>query len=105
MSAKILVVDDSSLERHLLTALLSKNPGYRLFEAENGKEALAKIETIAPDLVITDLRMPEMDGLALIRVTGRLYPKIPLILMSAYGDEMVAVAALAAGAVSSEGGR
>ena len=100
MPSKILVVDDSSIERRLLEVVLSKNPEYHLVGAESGKDALAKIKTSAPDLVITDLRMPEMDGIELIRTVRQLHPEIPLILMSAFGDGMIALAALEAGAVS-----
>jgi len=100
MATRILVVDDSAIERQLLEATLGKNPTYHLVGAESGKDALAKMKLSAPDLVITDLRMPEMDGLELIRIVRREHPEIPLILMSAYGDGMIALAGLEAGAVS-----
>ncbi len=97
---KILVVDDSQLERVLVEGILCKNPEYRVELAANGREALEKIAAGAPDLVVTDLIMPELDGLELVRTARRRYPDIPVILMTAYGDESTAVEALEAGAAS-----
>lgn len=100
MSTNILVVDDALVERLLVEALLRKNPDYRVELAENGKEALTKIAASPPDLVVTDLIMPEMDGLELVRTVRRRHPDIPVILMTAYGDESTAVEALEAGAAN-----
>ncbi|MFV2066352.1 MAG: response regulator [Pirellulales bacterium] len=100
MSANILVVDDSQVERLLVEGMLRKNPGYHVESAENGKEALEKIAAGPPDLVVTDLIMPEMDGLELVRTVRQRYPEVPVILMTAYGDELTAVEALEAGAAS-----
>lgn len=100
MLAKILVVDDAQVERLLIEGLLRKNPDYRVALAENGKEALAKIDEDPPDLVVSDLMMPEMDGVELVRTVRRRYPTIPVILMTAYGDEATAVEAFEAGAAS-----
>ncbi|MCH8177635.1 MAG: NRDE family protein, partial [Proteobacteria bacterium] len=65
---------------------------------ENGKQALAKIAASPPDLVVTDLMMPEMNGLELVRTIRRRHADIPVILMTAYGDESTAIEALEAGA-------
>jgi CheY-like chemotaxis protein len=100
MSTDILVVDDALVERLLVEGLLRKNPNYRVESAENGKEALTKIAASLPDLVVTDLIMPEMDGLELVRTVRRRHPDIPVILMTAFGDESTAVEALEAGAAS-----
>lgn len=100
MSTNILVVDDALVERLLVEGLLRKNPNYRVELAENGKEALTKIAADPPDLVVTDLVMPEMDGLELVRTVRRRHPAIPVILMTAFGDESMAVEALEAGAAS-----
>ena len=81
-TTKILVVDDSQLERVLVEGILCKNPEYRVELAANGREALEKIAAGAPDLVVTDLMMPELDGLELVRTARRRYPDIPVILMS-----------------------
>ena len=97
---KILVVDDSQVERLLVEGLLRKNPDYRVELAQHGYEALARVAAGAPDLVVTDLVMPEMDGLELVRTMRRRHPQIPVILMTAHGDESTAVEALDAGAAS-----
>jgi CheY-like chemotaxis protein len=96
----ILVVDDSCVERSLASALLSEQAGFRVCFAEDGCQALDKMRQSAPDLVITDLVMPEMDGLELVRATRREFPSIPVILMTAYGNESLAVDALYEGAAS-----
>ena len=67
MAITILVVDDSRVEQVLVEGLLCRNPAYRVRLANNGKEALAAIAARAPSLVVTDLVMPEMDGLELTR--------------------------------------
>ena len=100
MSTKILVVDDSPVERCLVEGLLSQNPNYRVTLAENGRVALRRIEEMVPDLVVTDLLMPEMDGLELVRHMRRSYPDVPVILMTAFGDEATAFESLEAGAAS-----
>ena len=61
-------------------------------------DALQKVAARAPDLILTDLVMPEMDGLELIRMVRDRHPGIPVVLMTAYGDETVALQALDAGA-------
>jgi CheY-like chemotaxis protein len=100
MTINILVVDDSQVERVLVEGLLCKNPEYRVRLAANGREALEAIVASAPDIVVTDLLMPEMDGLHLVRTMRNRHPGIPIILMTAYGDESTAVEALEAGAAS-----
>lgn len=100
MISKILVVDDSPMERLLVEALLTQNPNYRVELAEHGKQALEQIAVAPPNLVVTDLFMPEMDGLELVRRARRQYPDVPVILMTAYGDEATAIDSLEAGAAS-----
>lgn len=65
MSKTILSVDDSASIRQLVTFTLQKE-GYQILEAVDGQDALAKIRTKAVDMVITDLNMPNMDGIELI---------------------------------------
>jgi len=100
MTISILVVDDAEVERLLIEGVLCRNPNYRIVLAENGKEALRRIEESPPDLVLTDLVMPEMDGVALVRAIRGHHPQIPVILMTAYGDESTAIEAFEAGAAS-----
>ncbi len=100
MPTTILVVDDSEMERVLVAGLLRKHAGYDVELAEDGLEALQQIATSPPDLVVTDMVMPGMDGLELVRTVRQRHPDIPVILMTAYGDESTAVEALESGAAS-----
>jgi CheY-like chemotaxis protein/anti-sigma regulatory factor (Ser/Thr protein kinase) len=97
--ATVLVVDDLATQRQLAGGLL-KRAGYEVDFANNGKEALAKLAQRPADLVVTDLLMPEMDGLELLRAVRCLHPTIPVILMTAAGSEHLAVQALQEGAAS-----
>lgn len=92
----ILVVDDDrQITRVLKTALASK--GYVIRTASDGDEALAVMKEWAPDLLLTDLKMPNLDGLALCqRVRSKSH--IPIIVLSVKGDEKSKVEALDAGA-------
>ena len=97
----ILIVDDSSTDRILATGLLKKSgEDYQIFNAVDGKDGLAKIELHLPDIVITDMQMPEMNGLELVRYAKENYPLIPFILMTSQGSEEIAVEALHSGAAS-----
>ncbi|MBW3600121.1 MAG: response regulator [Planctomycetes bacterium] len=98
--AKILVVDDSAVDRRLAGGLLSKEGTITVQFCENGAEAVSAIEQAPPDLVITDLQMPEMDGLALVEHIKLTRPNLPVILMTSMGSEEIAVSALEAGAAS-----
>ena len=80
----ILIVDDEELIRRQAEAAL-KRSGYRTSTAANGKEALALIREAPPDLLLSDIRMPEMDGLDLLAHARRLKPDLVAIFMSAYG--------------------
>ncbi len=96
----VLVVDDSPLDRHLAVALLKKSPDYTVFEAVDGKDALAKIELHLPDVVVTDMMMPNLNGLELVAAVKEEYPMLPIILMTSLGSEEIAVQALQRGASS-----
>jgi DNA-binding NtrC family response regulator len=100
MVTHILVVDDNRVERVLAQGLLRKNPDFRVRWAVNGRQALEKIETHPPHVVVTDLLMPELDGLELVRSLRKRHPEIPVVLLTAYGDEFIAVKALETGAAS-----
>jgi CheY-like chemotaxis protein len=95
----ILVVDDSAMDRRLAGTLL-KRAGFEPVNAENGAAALALIAKSPPDIVVTDMQMPEMDGLELVEAVRTQYPHIPVILMTAHGSEELAVRALQKGAAS-----
>src|SRR5690606_21001897 len=95
-----LVVDDSAVDRRLAGGLLSKDPSYQVEFCENGAAAASVIDHSPPDLVITDLQMPEMDGLQLVEHINQTAPYLPVILMTSMGSEEVAVQALERGASS-----
>ena len=92
----ILVVDDEpQITRVLKTSLSSQ--GYSIRTASDGKQALQEMKSWVPDLVITDLRMPNMDGLELCRAI-RTESRVPIIVLSVKGEETIKVESLDAGA-------
>lgn len=96
----VLVVDDSLADRRLVCEYLRKRGGWSVCDAANGQEALARIEQVGPDVVLTDLHMPTMDGLQLVAEMRRHYPHVPVIITTAYGSESAACEALERGAAS-----
>src|SRR5580700_4455501 len=94
---RALVVDDSPTQaielRHRLVVA-----GFAVRMASNGREALAAVEQELPEIVLTDLQMPEMDGLELVQQLTRRHPGLPIILLTAFGSEEIAVRALRGGA-------
>jgi two-component system response regulator GlrR len=89
---KVLVVDDDADLRHLL-ALRLKSAGYIALTADGGESALAELARETPGLVITDLQMAGMDGLALFEAIRHGYPGLPVIILTAHGTIPDAVAA------------
>jgi CheY-like chemotaxis protein/anti-sigma regulatory factor (Ser/Thr protein kinase) len=100
MMASVLVVDDSPVDRRFVGGLLGKSPNLEVVYAADGEEALEVMEQRRPNLVLTDLIMPNMDGLELVAAVVRKHPLVPVILMTGKGSEEVAVRALKAGAAS-----
>jgi CheY-like chemotaxis protein/anti-sigma regulatory factor (Ser/Thr protein kinase) len=96
----VLVVDDSAMDRHLAGAIVQKLPGWQCTFAANGAEALSLLEQQLSDVVLTDMLMPEMDGLQLVQAIRTKYPLVPVILMTAHGSEDIAIQALQKGAAS-----
>lgn len=94
----ILVVDDSPLEQRYIARLLEGLGNWRLLFAHDGIEALEVLARETPAVVLTDVHMPRMDGLALVARVRVHYPQVPVVLMTANGDEQVAVEALKTGA-------
>lgn len=92
----ILIVDDEPQITRVLKTTLSSQ-GYGIRTAADGEKALHEMKGWAPDLVITDLRMPHMDGLALCRAI-RAESRIPIIVLSVKGEEAIKVESLDAGA-------
>ncbi len=95
----ILVVDDSEVDRRVMGGLLERG-GHRVAYAPDGCEALAFLDRSVPDLILTDLLMPRMDGLQLVREVRGRFPSVPVILITGQGSEALAVEALKQGAAS-----
>jgi CheY-like chemotaxis protein/anti-sigma regulatory factor (Ser/Thr protein kinase) len=98
--ATVLVVDDAAVDRRLVGGLLSKNGSLTVEYAADGNEALAKLATVRPAIVVTDLVMPGISGLDLVSKIVEEHPLVPVILMTGKGTEETAVQALQAGAAS-----
>jgi len=95
--AQILVVDDDEETVTLLREILSKE-GYNVDTAADGKTALDRINSRSPDLVISDIHMPDLDGMGLLAELRVRHPDVPVILMTAYGSLKTAVDGLRSGA-------
>ncbi|HET9158138.1 MAG TPA: response regulator, partial [Myxococcaceae bacterium] len=93
----VLVADDEASLRHVLTLVLQQQ-GYEVRAVSNGEEALAELETREYDAVISDVRMPRVDGLTVLRKALGRQPDLTFVVMSAYGQPDAALEAVAAGA-------
>lgn len=96
----ILVVDDNAVDRRIAGGILTRQLAARILYARDGVEALEMVAAERPDVVLTDLQMPEMDGLALVETLRNQYPLVPTILMTAHGSEETAIQALRRGAAN-----
>lgn len=96
----ILVVDDSATERVRISGLLARQGDYDILVTADGRSALEKLQTGSVDLVLTDMQMPGMDGLQLVREIKAHHSRIPVILMTGAGSEQLAVQAMQEGAAS-----
>jgi DNA-binding NarL/FixJ family response regulator len=91
---RILLVDDSEIVRRNLQVLLERHDAWKICdEAENGREAIEKVEQSQFDLVILDLQMPEMNGLDAARVISRLNPQTPILMVTMHMSAQLAVEA------------
>jgi len=82
----VLVVDDSPLVRQAVSALFTHEGDFDVCgEAENGREAIEKAQLLRPNLIVTDLSMPVMNGLEETRVLKKLMPAVPVIIFTARG--------------------
>jgi DNA-binding NarL/FixJ family response regulator len=96
--ASILIVDDHTAIRRALRAAFERQPGFTVCgEAEDGFDAIGKAKRLAPDLIVLDLRMPVMDGLEAARELKRLFPQIPLMMLTCYHSSAAEREALASG--------
>tara|TARA_B100001094_G_scaffold331914_1_gene401899 strand:+ start:1177 stop:2487 length:1311 start_codon:yes stop_codon:yes gene_type:complete len=96
---KILLVDDDPGLLRLLTMRL-ESLGYRVESSTNGREGLAKVDLLRPDLLVTDLRMDQMDGYELFKRVRQIAPFLPVIIMTAHGTIPEAVRATREGVFS-----
>src|SRR5437016_1650028 len=97
MADRVLVVDDEQSLRKVLAATLQRE-GYEVQVASDGEEALAALDRDGADVVVTDLVMPRMDGLSLLRKVVVSHPDVPVIVVTAHGRVDSAVEAMKAGA-------
>lgn len=93
-----LVVDDSAVDRKLAGAVLEKLDDANVCYFSSGLIALEQCPLLRPDLVVSDIHMPEMDGLQFVAELHRLYPRLPVVVMTGQGSEDLAVQALEASA-------
>ncbi len=97
MKSKVLIVDDDLDALEMMQDLFDSK-GYQSSTATNGVEALTSIKNQEPDIVLSDIRMPEMDGMELLRILTKEYPHIPVIMITAHGTIKTAVEAMKVGA-------
>jgi DNA-binding NtrC family response regulator len=91
----VLVVDDDLAVGKVLTALLQQ-AGLGAVHEPSGEAALRRLESAPVDLVLTDLRMPGMDGMELLRRVARNWPDVPVVMLTAHGTIAAAVEAMKA---------
>lgn len=97
MKTRILIVDDEVDALDLMEELFQKN-NYETFTARNGVEALNVVRESEPDIMISDIFMPEMDGMALLEMVRKKYPDVSIIMITAHGTIETAVEAMKKGA-------
>ena len=96
----VLVVDDSAVDRKLAGGLLERQLAIAVTYANDGRDALRQFEHHVPEIVVTDLVMPGMNGLDLIETIRKEFPLTPVVMMTSHGSEEIAVTALEKGAAS-----
>jgi DNA-binding NarL/FixJ family response regulator len=95
----ILLVDDQTLIRQGIKTLLELEPDLRVVGvAGNGREALAAVEQLRPDVVLMDVRMPEMDGVVATRALHKQFPEVGVIILTTFDDDEYVFEGLKAGA-------
>ncbi len=94
---RILSIEDEATVRRGMAAYLTDS-GYEVIEAENGRIGLQRVLLDEPDLILCDLRMPELDGMRVLSEVRRLVPELPFIIVSGSGEMIDAIEALRLGA-------
>ena len=87
MSFQILVVEDYRETRELIAEVLQNNPEYKVITTEDGEQALNTLEMVNVDVVISDIKMPKLGGLELLAKIQQKKPDLPVILITAFGDD------------------
>jgi DNA-binding NarL/FixJ family response regulator len=96
---RLLLVDDQNIVRKGLKVLLEAQAGFQVVgEAGNGREAIAQVESLQPDVVLMDVRMPEMDGVAATQIISKQFPKTRVLVLSTFDDDDYVVRAMQGGA-------
>jgi two-component system, NtrC family, sensor kinase len=90
---KIVLIDDEPDIREVMTLTL-EDAGYRVYPAPNGEEGIATVKAVCPQMVITDIRMPVMDGIAVLEAVKKNSPEIEVIVCTAFGEMDMAIRAL-----------
>ena len=96
--AKILIAEDEKNQRDLLEGFLKKE-GFAVEAVADGREVLQKLQENFFDMALLDYKMPELDGLQTLREVRKLYPDLPIVMMTAYGTVETAVASMKEGAL------
>jgi len=97
---RILIVDDQSLFRRALSTLLSVEPEFEIVgDASNGEEAIAMAAKLQPDVILMDLRMPMLDGVAATQRIRSSLPHCQVIVLTTFDDDKAVFEGLKAGAV------
>ena len=100
-ATRVLLVDDDSMVRQMLSRMLCSDPSLEVVgQATTGEEAVSFVEKLLPQVVVMDIRMPKMDGIAATREIKQKYPQVQIIGLSEYGNGYNADAMLKAGAVA-----
>jgi two-component system chemotaxis response regulator CheY len=98
MGKKVLIVDDAAFMRMMIKDILTKN-GYEVVgEADNGARAIEKFKELTPDLVIMDITMPEVDGIAAVKEIKKINSESKIIMCSAMGQQAMVIESIQAGA-------
>jgi len=101
MIRRVLIVDDNAVVRRALCDLFTRAGDFEICgEAGDGKQAIEKAQQLHPDLIVTDLSMPIMNGLEEARLLKRLFPSVPIIIYTNHSDPFVEKEALSAGAAA-----
>ncbi|MDQ2085883.1 response regulator [Herbivorax sp. ANBcel31] len=98
MSKRVLIVDDAAFMRMMIKDILSKNDYEVVGEAENGAKAIEKFKELTPDLVIMDITMPEVDGIAAVKEIKKIDGDSKIIMCSAMGQQAMVIESIQAGA-------